>query len=146
MIIPEASLNTGITEESSGCRSRVCFFSESSDLKGLLQDKQFVCMVVILKWLLFQYYAHGFWCVKNGKRRISKGGKIKYTKFAMLEELGHQNKGNSSFTGWGLFVLTGIIMSLPSSMADFALCNRLLQKPYRGAVASLSFCKHGSQK
>ena len=97
MIIPEASLNTGITEESSRCRSRVCFFSESSDLKGLLQDEQFVSMVVILKWFVFQYYAHGFWCAKNGKRRISKGGKIKYlpkghcnkrshgTKFAMLE-------------------------------------------------------------
>ena len=49
MIIPEASLNIGITEESSGCRSRVCFFKESSDLKGLLQDKQFVSVVVILK-------------------------------------------------------------------------------------------------
>ena len=47
------------------------------------------------------------------------------SKLIIIPALGHQNKGKSSFTGSGLFVLMshcGVIMSLPTTMYHVIVC------------------------
>ena len=49
---------------------------------------------------------------------------------------GTLKQGRSRLTGWGLFALTssaGIIMSLPSSMADFVPCDRCCKRSIAAA-------------
>ena len=56
-------------------------------------------------------------------------------KLIIIPALGHQNKGKSSFSGSGGSSV-GIIMSLPSGMADFVPRDRKLQKAYLGRIHS----------
>ena len=54
-------------------------------------------------------------------------------KLVIIPALGHQNKGKSSFTGSGLFVLMSQCGNNNELARHHVPCDRLLQKAYSGS-------------
>ena len=66
-------------------------------------------------------------------------------KLIIIPALGHQNRGKSSFTGSGLFVLMSQCGKNNELAHHYVPCDRLLQKAYLISAADITFIMSSSQ-